>query len=404
MNAPSTLSPFAMSEARDSGIEQSRLATRIAHAKAEWEATVDAVSAPIALLDHADIVVRCNRALGRLAGRDLRKCLGRRWADLFPGLPLPMPGDLPLEWTHPPSGRTFFLTNRSVETSDGDADPKKVVAMMDISAQRRKEVEVMARVDRWATLGALAMTTAHEINNPLAGLRLQANNLETLIPPYLEDPPGGASDGPPDRANLRRQVSECLSGILSASERIGAIVDELRRFGRPQDAPAKPVDVREVVKSALMLLGPKLKNIRVTTNLAAELTPIMANPIKVEQVLINLISNAADAFDENGGRERRDLSISAVDRRGGVTLEVADTAGGIPPDVADKIFKTYVSTKPVERGTGLGLMITRANVQALGGEITFTTQPERGTTFTIFLPRSEVPNQESAHDRTDSHR
>ena len=385
-------------------LEQSRLAGQIARAKTEWEATVDAVSAPIALLDPADIVLRCNRALGRLAGRDLRKCLGRRWADLFPGLPLPMPGDLPLEWTHPPSGRTFFLTNRSVETPDGDANPKKVVAMMDISEQRRKEVEVMARVDRWATLGALAMTTAHEINNPLAGLRLQANNLETLIPPCLEDSPGAASGGRPDRANLRRQVSECLSGILSASERIGAIVEELRRFGRPQDAPARPVDVRQVVESALMLLGPKLKNIRVTTNLAPDLTPILANPIKVEQVLINLISNAADAFDENGGRERRELSISAFGRRGGVALEVADTAGGIPPDVADKIFKTYVSTKPADRGTGLGLMITRANVHALGGEITFTTQPDRGTAFTIFLPGSEVPHQESAHDRTDSHR
>ncbi len=153
----------------------------------------------------------------------------------------------------------------------------------------------------------------------------------------------------------------------------------------------------------LALLKPKLKEIRVTTTLAPGLPPVRANPIKLEQVLINLIANAVDAFAEGEGSERKELSISADRRKGGITIEVSDTAGGIPQEVADKVFKTYVSTKPIHLGTGLGLMVTRANVHALGGEITFRTQPGEGTTFTIHLPDAGGQPEENRNERTDPH-
>ncbi|MFQ5693296.1 MAG: sensor histidine kinase [Nitrospinota bacterium] len=257
---------------------------------------------------------------------------------------------------------------------------------------RDLDFEEKALIERWATLGKLSAALAHEIKNPLAALRLQVENLHALLSHRPADP--SASPPPSGGDGLPPRVRDTLDAIHSTLGRVLALAEEIRRYGHPQDTSPSEVDLREVVDSALVLLRPKLRDLTIRTDIDPALSPIWTHRLKIEQILINLIANAAEASAAREDHEGSEVRIGVHARDGAITVEVADTAGGIPSAVAGRIFKSHVTTKPVEEGTGLGLMVVRDTVRALGGDITFQTRPGHGTTFTVRLPKSSRPLRE----------
>ncbi|MEI9941456.1 MAG: PAS domain S-box protein [Pseudomonadota bacterium] len=241
----------------------------------------------------------------------------------------------------------------------------------------RKAIQArLVEADRLAALGVLSAGIAHEINNPLAYLLL---NLEFLS----RELPGLASD-PSKLDALMVRVRDAFHG----AERVASIVRDLRTFARADEGIRGPVDVQSALESALNIAGSEIKQKATLVRDYEPVPPVDANPNRIEQVLLNLLLNAAQSLSghETPGHEVRARLRSA---RGQVSIMIEDTGSGIPEALLGKIFDPFFTTKPVGVGTGLGLSICRSIVRGLGGEITVSSTLGRGSRFTVTLPASK---------------
>ncbi|MEO1085874.1 MAG: HAMP domain-containing sensor histidine kinase, partial [Acidobacteriota bacterium] len=181
------------------------------------------------------------------------------------------------------------------------------------------------------------------------------------------------------------KLVERLGLIETAGQRCRTIAQKLLSFSRRDDEERVPVDLRAVVDESLELVAATLRRgrVAVTTRIYQPLPKILGSKTQLQQVLINLVNNAAYAMPEGG-----DLTITARPGRGGCELSVADSGGGIDPGVLDRIYEPFVTTKPAGDGTGLGLSIVYGLVQNHGGEIRVDSRVGEGTTFVVWLPSS----------------
>ena len=226
----------------------------------------------------------------------------------------------------------------------------------------------MAQSERLASIGVLAAGVAHEVNNPLG-------TILALTELTIEDLPTGH----PCRADLQE--------VAAQARRCGDIVRHLLEFSRQHEASPQPVDVGELLAKTLGLLERQasFQNVRVERRLAADLPPVVADPLQLQQVFVNILVNAVQAMDERGtltlgsGRDR------ATDE---VVLTFTDTGCGIPAEQIGHVFDPFFTTKESGEGTGLGLAIAYGIVSRYGGSIAVESQPGAGTTFTIRLPEA----------------
>jgi signal transduction histidine kinase len=234
--------------------------------------------------------------------------------------------------------------------------------------------ETRARVatsERLASLGTLAASIAHEINNPMSYV---LSNLE-----FAES---ALRDGGADPEEVRSAISEARHG----AERVRGIAADMRALSRGTAEALVPVDVTAVVRTALNLSGPALKR-SVTLQLdLAPVPPVLATESRLGQVVLNLVLNASQAMPTRLSSHNRVLIASRTDEQGRAVLEVADNGTGIPADVAPHVFDPFFTTKPPGVGTGLGLAICHSIVTSLGGELSFATAVGQGTTFRVVLP------------------
>lgn len=231
--------------------------------------------------------------------------------------------------------------------------------------------ERQAKVERLAALGQLAAGVAHEINNPLAGLR----NAIELVRDSL---PAGFAD------------ADLLGMVQSEIDRIGGIVRQLYQLHRPQPVSDRCVDLTNVTLQTIQLLSAACRRHRVTIQVQGnERQPVLARlpDGELKQVLYNILLNAVQASPEGG---QIDVMIAARDRE--VVIGVTDHGMGIPADILRKIFDPFFTTKhgTLETGMGLGLSVSQSLVQALGGHIEVHSVVGRRTTFTVTLPRGWV--------------
>jgi two-component system cell cycle sensor histidine kinase/response regulator CckA len=235
----------------------------------------------------------------------------------------------------------------------------------------------LAQADRLAALGTLAAGVAHEINNPLAYVML---NLEWVARKL----PGVRSDAA-SLEGLTAMLSEARQGV----ERVSTIVRELRSFSRIDGEMRAPVDLGAVVESALKIAGHEVRpRARVVASCEA-VRPVMASESRLEQVVVNLLLNAAQAMP-NENVDRNEIRVSVrPDGDGHAVLEVTDNGPGVPADVMPRIFDPFFTTKPVGLGTGLGLSICHGIVMSLGGRIAVYSEPGEGATFRVRLPTVE---------------
>jgi two-component system NtrC family sensor kinase len=225
--------------------------------------------------------------------------------------------------------------------------------------------------DRMATLGMIAASIAHEVNNPMSYV---TSNVEALIGDLAAMP-----QVPPD---LTEYVDDILPSTLDGIRRVNHIVADLRRFARGESAAATDVHINLEVAAAVRLAAGHLRREdRLTLDLDPDPGVIVGQPQQVGQVVLNLLINAAQAT-ENGG------AILVSTRREGdqVTLVVDDGGVGMSPEVQARIFEPFFTTKARGQGTGLGLAAVRVIVTKHGGTVDVTSTPGRGTTFTVRLP------------------
>jgi two-component system NtrC family sensor kinase len=191
-----------------------------------------------------------------------------------------------------------------------------------------------------------------------------------------------------DLGYLRERVPGAWDRTFAGINQVAAIVGAMRTFGHPTTDKAQ-VDINAAIRDMLIVTANQYRYVADVHTELDELPPVVCNAGDLNQVLINLIVNAAHAIaDVVGDSDRRGtIEIRTCEARDGVEITIGDTGGGIPADVAGRVFDPFFTTKEVGRGTGQGLAISRAIVsERHSGSITFTTEVGRGTAFTVWLP------------------
>jgi PAS domain S-box-containing protein len=265
-----------------------------------------------------------------------------------------------------------------------DDAPSTLVHARDLTERKRLEAQLVM-ADRLASVGRLAATVGHEINNPLAFV---LTNLELS----LERLAGGAVSA--DRA---AEIAEMLREAREGAERVRHIVRDLKVFSRGDTEERAAVDPRRVLDSCVNMAKGEIRQRARLVKRYAETPRVLANEARLGQVLLNLLVNAAHAIPEDTGGEQEITVSTATDAEGRVVIEVSDTGTGIPEDVKRRIFEPFFTTKTGGAGTGLGLSICQSIVTSLGGQITVESKVGKGTTFRVVLPPAR--DSEPPHSR-----
>ncbi|HKR13739.1 MAG TPA: ATP-binding protein [Pyrinomonadaceae bacterium] len=249
----------------------------------------------------------------------------------------------------------------------------RVVARTNELEAKSAEVQVMSRqlwqAAKLATMGELAASVAHELNNPLATMALRS---ELVLEQLNEEDPNRPS----------------LEVISKEVDRMANLVSNLLQFSRRNQSQTSNIDVCKEVHDSLELFHHLVRgrNIEVITEFANELPTIEADRQKLRQLFLNLLTNATDAMPGGGTLIARARRGRLDDGSEGVILQFVDTGTGIPPEHMDQIWDTFFTTKPEGKGTGLGLAICRRVVEEHGGTITIDSKAGTGTVVTIALP------------------
>jgi PAS domain S-box-containing protein len=288
-------------------------------------------------------------------------------------------------------GQTWEMITHPVRDEKGDI-VMGMVMTQDVTARLAMETQ-LATSSRLAALGTLVAGVAHEINNPLASAIadgwLAIREIEEVLAALR-------SPGEVDRASAGARLEIALEALRDAQgdeQRISRIVKDLALFGR-QDARRERVRLADVVEEALRWARTAVANAADIRVEAGQVPEVDAFSGQLGQVLVNLVTNAAQAIPE--GR-RGTITIRLGSGHGGTAvLEVSDDGRGIEPELIKRIFDPFFTTREVGKGMGLGLPICHAIVTAHGGTITATSEPGKGSTFRVEIPASKASAEEEA--------
>jgi two-component system NtrC family sensor kinase len=251
-------------------------------------------------------------------------------------------------------------------------------ARAEIEQRVRRKTEELAQANRsllasekMASIGKLAATVAHEVNNPLFGILTYAR----LTLKEVEKSGAGS----------KAEMAEHLRIIERESKRCGDIMRNLLTFARQAPSHREPNDLATLIGRALVLVRhqAELLGIDLRSRLADGLPPVFCDAGQIQQAILVLLVNATEAMPHGGVLE---VSTERDGRCGEVKIRVRDTGVGIPPEVLPQIFDPFFTTKEEQQRTGLGLAVARSIVEQHGGEITVTSSPGKGTEFVVALP------------------
>lgn len=270
------------------------------------------------------------------------------------------------------------LIDVEIATQVMDTHSGRLVAFVrDITERKQAEHRIkehemqLLHAGRLSTLGEMASGLAHELNQPLSAILSYGDACLRLL---------GAET--PDEPRIRRNLKQAVM----QAERAGQIIRRMRALAKRRQPSFTSVDLNETVANVVGLIRGELKQRRIGVSLEREdrLAWVSADPIHIEQVLLNLIRNAMDAMEDNEGVERRLTLRTAAVGDAHVQVEVSDTGAGLPPSHTTRVFEPFFTTKA--EGLGIGLSISRSIVEMHGGVLEVRANPERGTTFSFRLP------------------
>jgi PAS domain S-box-containing protein len=352
-----------------------------------FSTTLRAIADGVAACDAEQRVTFMNTAAERMLGTSetqarglpIAKLLGRTGAAIEP-VTQALAGEVspPFSLEPGPSGTALLVEGRVAPIVHAERVLGAVVVLHDVTERRRHD-EQLALTDRLSSLGTLVASVAHEINNPLAytlgNLGLACSELERLKLQLTE----------PEEQRALEHVIRSLHDAEDGAGRVANTVKELRAFGRMEERSQRAVDPRACVDWAIRLTSNQLLHqARLLTNLR-DVPNVLANELKLSQVVVNLLTNAAQAL--TGGREDNEVRVSTwTDETGAAMVEVEDNGRGMSEEVRLAVFDPFFTTKAAGHGTGLGLSICRNIVAGFGGEIAVESELGKGSRFRVRLP------------------
>ncbi len=322
---------------------------------------LESMSDGVIAVDNDGIITRFNRAAGTVLGYRAEEVTGKPFREVF-GRDFAAPKNPGAQALRTRSGRQAPLSERDSPMADRAGNRMgRVKTFQDLSEliALREQVRQM---DRLAAIGEMAATVAHEIRNPLGGIRGFTAFLAQDIP---EDDP------------RRRLVEKIEAGAKSLDK----VVNGLLEYTRPVELHLKPTGVAALVDAALGFVALDPGQVSVNNRINPELR-VLADPDKVRQVFLNILLNAVQSM-EGAGR----IDIDAEAGSGDVTLAFQDTGHGIAEEDLARVFSPFFTTR--EKGTGLGLAVCAKIVEGHGGELRAESEAGRGATFYVRLPRAE---------------
>jgi two-component system cell cycle sensor histidine kinase/response regulator CckA len=349
-----------------------------ADATERYRALFDSAAVAVTIADLDGIYLEVNDVFCSLVGRGHDALVGHHFSEftwpgeggehvldeILDGEPGPFNFDGAMR--HADGRRVPTRVSIAIVRDEGGSPLYSVTIIDSMEEQRRLEHQVQQR-QKMEAIGQLAGGIAHDFNNLLTVIGGNAMLL--------------------NMGELSDDAREHVDQITAAAERASALTRQLLTFSRAREPKLDLVDINAVIGSVEGMLRRLIgENVRIETELADDLAPVRADPVQLEQVLINLALNARDAMP-GGGR----LRIGTAASEEGVALEVADDGVGMDDETRERIFEPFFTTKPAGEGTGLGLANVYGIVVQAGGEIHVVSAPGEGTTFTIDLPAADTP-------------
>ncbi|HET7470839.1 MAG TPA: ATP-binding protein [Gemmatimonadales bacterium] len=366
-----------------------RLYEIVRRSKDEWETAFNALAEGIAVVGPGDTILRSNRALAALAERPESELVGQSFTETLLGASEPVTQLIESshrgERTTPVvvrierSGRVLRITAAPFAERAG----RVVLLVEDVTEQRIMEAQLIQN-DKMASIGQLVSGVAHELNNPLTSI---AGLTELLLERELH----------PDVPR------EHLRVIHDQADRAGRIVRNLLTFARKGVPEKTPVDLNDVASRTALLIvyEMQLHGIELEQALSAEPVVVLGDRHELQQVLLNLITNAVQAVSGLPPGARRRIAITTTREDGQAILRVRDTGPGVSPQHASSLFTPFFTTKAAGQGTGLGLSLSYGLVKAHDGELSYEPPAEGGAEFRVALPLYDAPVEPPAAAPTE---
>jgi len=384
-------------------------------AEALGRSTLDALTSPVVVLDDKGTIIAVNQSWKQFgenngAAADLVEGIGWNYFDMcrrasaadggsatqvLEGLQSLLEGraavfDLEYE-CHSPTERRWFLL-RAVPVLEGR--PGLVVSHIDITRHVLSELELrdsqievhrqreeMAHVQRTAALGELTGAFSHEINQPLAAIR---TNAQAALRFLRQDKPD------------LEEIREILTDIAEDDRRASEVIERLRAMLKKQSVVRSQIDINQMVGKAVELIGTEamLEKVEVHLQLEDGMDPVLGDEIQLQQVMVNLLLNAMEAMAGGKEESRKILLHTRPEPDFEVRVSITDTGPGLVGQSQEEIFAPFHTTKP--EGLGIGLSISRTIVESHGGKIWAESSPDRGATFHFTLPADPAQSPEEA--------
>ncbi len=306
----------------------------------DWEVTFDELSEPIAILDHDGSVLRSNS--------HWRLDFGNVLTQESPQLRV---------------GPQLYAVEKYPIRMSADAPPISWVVYLRDETRSQKLKSQVVQAEKMSAIGQLAGHIAHELNNPLTGIRSLTQVLLTELP-------------------AESQINKDLLEVERASARCQAIINNLLDFSRGGiEHKVEIMDLNEITKRTLPFLKSATGRFRSDIQLSDTELFVKVEPHLMQQVIFNLVNNACQAMAEKG-----EITVHTRRLASWAILEVKDTGPGIAEDLKEKIFEPFFTTKAEGEGTGLGLSLSRDFVRQFGGDLEFESSSGHGSTFRVKLP------------------
>jgi len=362
---------------------------KITLSKKQLETAFDAITDFICALDEKLVITRVNKNYSQFVQIPIPKLLGQHCYEVFWKRSTPCdhcPALMTFANSKPVYKRTFkmpgkdrpmFFTVASYPVFGNDGKTTNVIEHIRDSTEEKAILEQLIRSEKLASIGTMTAGIAHEMINPLSGISGTAANMLQM----------------PDKYGLNEKGVSRVTTILESASRASAIVKDLLHLSRKEEGTSMLIDINSILLKAIdsvQLKGFPLIEHKINTD--STIGRVLCDPIKIEQIIINLLTNAIQSILEKKAacsREGKQFSglvlISTQSEDGHVRIDIMDNGTGVPDAIKDKIFDPFFTTRPPGEGTGLGLSICQKIVDEHNGRIFFESA-ENFTTFSVLLP------------------
>lgn len=365
-----------------------RMIMQLQSAERRYRALMDNASCGFIVQDIRGVIVETNKKVEWILESRKENIIGKPFADLFipderayVALKLQKAeanGHINYKELHIHSGNGKIKDIDCTSTFIDTGEERLILSIINDVTDRQQMYNKMVLSDKLATVGTLTAGIIHEINNPMTFV---ATNLH-----YINDQLKMLNLNDTNQVTqFMLLLDEVINESILGASKIQEIIQELKGFSRIGHDEITPVYIHEILNFAIHMANPQYKlTATIETHYAPNVPLLLLERNKLHQVFLNLIMNAAQAFEASQKKDNL-ISITTTVKDNHIQIEFMDTGKGISPDIINKIFDPFFTTKPVGIGTGLGLSISQDIINQMGGEITVRSEINQGTTFTIRL-------------------